>query len=78
MTNDKVQHARELLRIALDMLDECEARVSGALVAGALDALGGSHAETLDDLPAGAPPIEAMALAIQRGRPAYSSIRSCA
>jgi hypothetical protein len=66
MTNDKVQHARELLRIALDMLDESEAFMSGALVAGALDSLGE------------APRVEAMALAIERGRPAFAAVRSCA
>jgi len=66
MTNDKVQHARELLRIALDMLDESEALVSGALVAGALESLGE------------APRVEVMALAIERGSPAISAVRSCA
>lgn len=74
MTNDKVEHARELLRIALKMLDDCEAFVSGAMVAGALDALGGSPGD--DD--AKAPPVEFMAKAIERPRPALAGIRSCA
>lgn len=66
MTNDKVQNARELLRIALDMLDECEAFVSGALVAGALDSLGEE------------PRVEVMAMALERGRPVAPVVRSCA
>lgn len=75
MTNDKVQNARELLRIALDMLDECDALVSGALVAGALDALEGGPA---GDTRLSAPPVEIMALAIERGRPMAAGLHSCA
>lgn len=74
MTNDKVQNARELLRIALDMLDECDALVSGALVAGALDAL----EKCPDAARPSAPPVEVMAMAVERGRPMLSGLHSCA
>jgi hypothetical protein len=75
MTNDKVQNARELLRIALDMLDECDALVSGALVAGALDAL---ESASEDDARLSAPPVGIMALAVERGRPMPAGLHSCA
>lgn len=79
MMNEKVQNARELLRIALDMLDECEARVSGALVSSALDALGEEPAGLANGAGhPGALPVEVMAMAIERGRPLRPGLHSCA
>ncbi|MPS70170.1 hypothetical protein ACLIMP_16130 [Novosphingobium aerophilum] len=70
MTNDKVQRARDLLCIALEMLDECETFVTGALVSGAIDSLDGERG------PSG-PVVERPSLE-RRPRLVAPTMRSCA